>query len=80
MYQEIPQTITITLSTQEVSNAISTIATAIELTSIKSGHTVLADNLTELYKKIWDQFVDQVVSITDPKLYQMIVDQRRQQQ
>ncbi len=77
--QEIPETITITLGIQEASNTLDTLTAAIELASIKSGHTILADNLTELHTTIWNQFADQVVSITQPELYQKTCERRGQQ-
>lgn len=79
MSQAIPRIITITMEIQEVSNMLDTLTAAIELTSIRRGHTVLADNLTEIHKIIWNQYADQVVSITQPKLYQKICEQRRRQ-
>lgn len=79
MSQAIPRIITITMEIQEVSNMLDTLTAAIELTSIRRGHTVLADNLTEIQKIIWNQYADQVVSITQPKLYQKICEQRRRQ-
>lgn len=80
MSQTIPQIITIALGIQEVSNMLDTLTAAIELTSIRRGHTVLADNLTEIHKTIWNQYADQVVSIAQPELYQKICEQRRRQQ
>jgi len=80
MSQTIPQIITITLEIQAVSNMLDTLTAAIELTSIRRGHTVLADNLTEIHKTIWNQYADQVVSIAQPELYQKICEQRRRQQ
>lgn len=79
MSQAIPRIITITMEIQEVSNMLDTLTAAIELTSIRRGHTVLVDNLTEIHKIIWNQYADQVVSITQPKLYQKICEQRRRQ-
>ena len=76
----IPQTITISLGIQEASNMLDTITAAIELASIRSGHTILADNLTEIHKTVWNQFADQVISVTQPELYQKICEQRRRQQ
>jgi len=80
MSQTIPQIITITLEIQAVSNMLDTLTAAIELTSIRRGHTVLADNLTEIHKTIWNQYADQAVSIAQPELYQKICEQRRRQQ
>ena len=80
MSQTIPQIITITLEIQAVSNMLDTLTAAIELTSIRRGHTVLADNLTEIHKTIWNQYADQFVSIAHPELYQKICEQRRRQQ
>lgn len=80
MSQTIPQIITIALGVQEVSNMLDTLTAAIELTSIRRGHTVLADNLTEIHKTIWNQYADQVISIAQPELYQKICEQRRRQQ
>ncbi len=80
MSQTIPQIITIALGVQEVSNMLNTLTAAIELTSIRRGHTVLADNLTEIHKTIWNQYADQVISIAQPELYQKICEQRRRQQ
>lgn len=80
MSQTIPQIITIALGIQEVSNMLDTLTAAIELTSIRRGHTVLADNLTEIHKTIWNQYADQVISIAQPELYQKICEQRRRQQ
>ena len=80
MSQTIPQIITIALGIQEVSNMLDTLTAAIELTSIRRGHTVLADNLTEIHKTIWNQYADQVVSIAQPELYQKICEQRGRQQ
>lgn len=80
MSQTIPQIITIALGIQEVSNMLDTLTAAIELTSIRRSHTVLADNLTEIHKTIWNQYADQVISIAQPELYQKICEQRRRQQ
>ncbi len=77
--QQIPKTITIKMNVQEASNTLDTLTAAIELASIKSGHTILADNLTDLYTNLWNQFADQVISITQPDLYQKICENRRRQ-
>jgi len=77
--QQTPKTITIKMSVQETSNTLDTLTAAIELASIRRGHTVLADNLTEIHKTIWNQYADQVVSIAQPELYQKICEQRRRQ-